>query len=84
MEKIANTMRQLSLRLIKFYQYWLSPLFGQQCRFYPSCSEYAKQAIQHYGLCKGLGKTIKRLLCCQPWHPGGHDPISKKEVFTKK
>lgn len=81
MEKIASTMRQLGIQLIKFYQYWFSPLLGQQCRFHPSCSEYAKQAIQHYGFLRGLGKAIKRLLCCQPWHPGGYDPISKKEVL---
>lgn len=57
---------------IKSYQWCISPLLGKSCRFYPSCSEYALQALRVYG-CKGIWLTIKRLLKCGPWHPGGID-----------
>ena len=68
-------MKQLLLLLIKFYQTFLSPLLGKNCRFYPTCSEYSKQAIEKYGALKGSYLTIKRLLKCHPWHPGGYDPV---------
>lgn len=60
---------------IKGYQYTLSPLLGPTCRFYPSCSEYAYQAIQRYGACKGSYLAVKRILKCHPFHPGGYDPV---------
>lgn len=61
------------LKLIKVYQLFVSPLLGQRCRFYPSCSEYASLAIKKYGLFFGLGKAVKRLLKCHPWNMGGVD-----------
>ena len=63
------------LGLIKAYQYVLSPVFGPSCRFHPSCSDYAYQAIERYGPLKGLILAIKRLLRCHPFHPGGVDPV---------
>lgn len=63
------------LLLIKGYQYFLSPLIGTQCRFHPSCSNYAYQAIEQYGLVKGSFFTLKRLLRCHPWAKGGIDEI---------
>jgi putative membrane protein insertion efficiency factor len=63
------------LGLIKFYQMFLSPLLGQQCRFYPTCSQYAAEAIVKHGAIKGLYFTTHRLLRCHPWCAGGHDPI---------
>jgi uncharacterized protein len=66
---------KLLICLIKSYQYLLSPFFGQQCRFAPTCSQYAIEAIQKHGALKGMYYTIRRLLRCHPWHTGGHDPI---------
>jgi len=68
-------MKRLLLMLIHFYQRFISPLKGQTCRFYPSCSEYSAQAIQKYGLTKGIWKAVIRILKCHPFHPGGHDPV---------
>jgi len=61
--------------LIKVYQVLLSPFFGQQCRFYPTCSHYAIEAIHKHGALLGGYYTIRRLLRCNPWCEGGHDPI---------
>jgi len=68
-------MKRFLINLIRFYQKFLSPLKGKTCRFYPSCSEYSVQAIMKYGLTKGSWKSIKRILKCHPFHPGGHDPV---------
>jgi uncharacterized protein len=68
-------MKRLLLMLIHFYQKFISPLKGQTCRFYPTCSEYSAQAIQKYGLTKGIWKAVKRISKCHPLHPGGHDPV---------
>ncbi|HZK83962.1 MAG TPA: membrane protein insertion efficiency factor YidD [Desulfosporosinus sp.] len=68
-------MKRLLIVLIRLYQKFISPLKGQSCRFYPSCSEYSAQAILKYGLAKGSWKAIKRILKCHPFHPGGHDPV---------
>jgi uncharacterized protein len=68
-------MKQLALGLIKAYRYTLSPLMGNNCRFHPSCSDYAYQAIQTYGLLKGAWLGIRRLLRCHPWSAGGFDPL---------
>ena len=68
-------MKRFLVFLIRIYQKFLSPLKGQTCRFYPSCSEYSAQAIQKYGLGKGSWKAIKRISKCHPFHPGGHDPV---------
>jgi putative membrane protein insertion efficiency factor len=61
--------------LIRAYQYTLSPLLGPSCRFYPSCSEYARQAIKRHGLLSGLLLAVKRILRCHPFHPGGVDLV---------
>jgi hypothetical protein len=65
----------MALLAIRGYQLVLSPVFGPACRFYPSCSEYAFQAIKHYGLLKGFQMGFRRLLRCHPFHPGGFDPL---------
>ncbi|MBX9923346.1 MAG: membrane protein insertion efficiency factor YidD [Rhabdochlamydiaceae bacterium] len=59
--------------LIRFYQLALSPLLGPCCRFYPTCSHYALEALDKHGLCKGIFLILKRLIKCHPWHPGGVD-----------
>jgi putative membrane protein insertion efficiency factor len=61
--------------LIRLYQLTFGPWTGSSCRFYPSCSEYAKFAIEKYGAANGSWLAIKRILRCHPWHPGGADPV---------
>lgn len=68
-------MKKCVLFLIKGYKLLLSPLLGKHCRFHPTCSEYAYQAIEKYGLIKGSALGIKRLLKCHPLHPGGVDLV---------
>ncbi|HXH13880.1 MAG TPA: membrane protein insertion efficiency factor YidD [Alphaproteobacteria bacterium] len=65
----------LACALIRLYQVLISPLLPPSCRFYPSCSTYAMQAIAHYGVCRGLCLAGWRLLRCHPFHPGGWDPV---------
>ncbi|MCX8033942.1 MAG: membrane protein insertion efficiency factor YidD [Thermodesulfovibrio sp.] len=72
--EINSLISNLSLILIKFYRRIISPLMPPVCRFYPTCSEYAEQAIKKYGL-KGILLTIRRILRCHPFHPGGYDPL---------
>lgn len=61
--------------VINAYRFFLSPLIGQHCRFYPSCSAYARSAITTHGPFKGAWLAIRRLLRCHPWCAGGHDPV---------
>jgi len=68
-------MRQLLIYLIKLYQKFISPCFPPTCRFYPTCSTYAIQAIEQYGPFRGLLMAIKRIIKCHPFHPGGYDPV---------
>ncbi len=68
-------MRALLLGSIKLYRYILSPWLGHHCRFYPSCSQYALEAIEDHGAMRGGWLAIKRLLRCHPWHAGGVDPV---------
>jgi len=68
-------MRPLLLLLIRGYQFLLSPWVGNHCRHWPTCSEYARQAIVRYGAARGGWLAIKRVLRCNPWHPGGIDPV---------
>lgn len=62
-----------TLKIIRFYQIFISPIFGKNCRFYPSCSEYLYKKIKKEGILKGFLKFIKRILKCHPWHQGGID-----------
>ena len=68
-------MQSLFILLIRLYRLLLSPWFGNQCRFYPSCSVYAEEAMRSHGAGKGLYLTVARLGKCHPWHVGGHDPV---------
>ena len=73
---IVNKFIQIVfVALIRVYQYTLSPFLGPACRFHPSCSEYAYQAIMRHGPLGGLLLAIKRILRCHPFHPGGVDPV---------
>ncbi len=71
-------LKYLALKLLRAYQLLVSPLLGQNCRFSPSCSSYSMQAIERFGFFKGSWLTLRRLLRCHPFHPGGHDPIPEK------
>ncbi|MFA6179896.1 MAG: membrane protein insertion efficiency factor YidD [Candidatus Methylopumilus sp.] len=68
-------MARILTGLIRAYQILLSPFFGQQCRFSPTCSQYALEAVQKHGALRGAFYAVRRLLKCHPWHAGGHDPI---------
>lgn len=68
-------MKKLIIKLIKFYQKNISPAKKPCCRFFPTCSEYALQAVTKYGAAKGTYKSIKRLLKCHPFYKGGYDPL---------
>lgn len=68
-------MRTVCLYLIRGYRAFVSPLSGPACRFDPTCSQYAIDAITHYGTLRGLGLAVIRLLKCHPFHPGGEDPV---------
>lgn len=61
--------------LLRAYQRWISPALPPSCRFYPSCSAYAVEALQVHGILRGGALTVWRLLRCAPWHPGGIDPV---------
>ena len=68
-------MRAVLLALIRVYQYTLRPLLGANCRFAPSCSDYAREALERHGAMKGVYLAVRRILRCHPYHPGGYDPV---------
>ena len=68
-------MRFVAILLIRIYQWTVSPLLGPTCRFHPSCSNYALEAFNRFGMLRGGWLTVKRLGRCHPWHPGGFDPV---------
>ncbi|MBV5307867.1 membrane protein insertion efficiency factor YidD [Chromatium okenii] len=68
-------MRRILIIPIKVYQYLISPLIGPHCRFYPSCSQYAVEAIERHGILYGIYLAVRRLARCHPWHAGGIDPV---------
>jgi hypothetical protein len=60
---------------LRVYKFALSPLLPSACRFYPTCSEYMREAVERYGTARGVAKGVWRLLRCHPWHEGGFDPV---------
>jgi len=72
---IHEVVKQGLLTMIHLYQHTFSILLGPSCRFTPSCSFYALQSIQRYGILRGSWLTLKRLIKCHPFHPGGYDPV---------
>ncbi|RNF73939.1 membrane protein insertion efficiency factor YidD [Marinomonas rhizomae] len=68
-------MKKIFILLVKGYQFLISPLLGNNCRFYPSCSQYMIQAIERFGIFKGVFLGLRRLSKCHPWHEGGMDPV---------
>jgi len=68
-------MKYIALLLIRFYQYAISPHFPPTCRYYPSCSVYAYEAVSKHGFLRGSFMAVKRILRCHPFHAGGYDPV---------
>ena len=68
-------MGKFLVLIIRGYQYLISPLLGPHCRFYPTCSYYAQDAVQRHGVFKGGWLAIQRVCRCHPWHDGGEDPV---------
>lgn len=65
----------IGIQIIRGYRLLISPLLGHNCRFYPTCSQYAMDALSAHGFLKGICFTLVRLSKCAPWHPGGYDPV---------
>ena len=76
-------LKTLLIRLITFYQLTLSLLIGNDCRFYPTCSQYTKEAIEKHGSIKGAWLGVRRICSCHPWHEGGVDPVPDVEEASK-
>jgi putative membrane protein insertion efficiency factor len=72
---MAPAARVCGVAVIRFYQRWISRYLAPSCRFSPSCSEYAAEAIARHGMLRGGWLTLRRLLRCHPLHPGGYDPV---------
>lgn len=77
-------MRRLLIALIRGYQWGLSPLLGPRCRFYPSCSQYALEAVARYGILRGGWLALRRLGRCHPWHIGGVDPVPGTDSTSRR
>ncbi len=78
-----NIFTYMLIKLIKSYKFLISPLLGQSCRYFPTCSEYSIEALKTFGFFKGIFLSFKRILSCNPWGSGGFDPV-KKEMKVKK
>ncbi|WP_081643641.1 membrane protein insertion efficiency factor YidD [Nosocomiicoccus massiliensis] len=72
-------MKKIILRMIRFYQRYISPMSPPSCRFYPTCSQYAIEAVEEHGAFKGSYLAIRRILKCHPLHKGGFDPVPPKK-----
>jgi uncharacterized protein len=77
-------LRRLAVLPIRLYQWLLSPLLGQRCKYYPSCSEYAAQAVGRFGILRGLVLAGWRLLRCNPLSHGGFDPVEDQRLFKPR
>jgi putative membrane protein insertion efficiency factor len=77
-------MRAVLVAPIRFYQRFISPALPRRCKYHPSCSEYAAEAIRTYGVLKGLVLAAWRLLRCNPWSHGGFDPVEAQTIFRTR
>jgi putative membrane protein insertion efficiency factor len=80
----VTVVRKLAILPIQLYQRLISPMIGPHCKYYPSCSEYAAQAIRDYGILRGLILAGWRLLRCNPWSHGGFDPVERQRLFRPR
>jgi putative membrane protein insertion efficiency factor len=72
-------MQAVILFLLRVYGLAISPLIGPRCRYYPSCSQYARIAVERYGAARGAWLALRRIARCHPWHPGGIDPVPERD-----
>jgi len=79
-----RVLRWLAVAPIRAYQRVVSPALGSRCKYYPSCSEYAAQAIRRFGILRGLVLAGWRLLRCNPWSHGGFDPVDDQRLFSPR
>lgn len=79
-----RAIRAIVLVPLRLYQRLISPALGARCKYYPSCSEYAAQAIERFGILRGLVLAGWRLLRCNPWSHGGFDPVDAQRLFGHK
>jgi uncharacterized protein len=79
-----TVLRSAAILPIRIYQRVISPAFGKHCKYYPSCSEYAAQAISRFGILRGLVLAGWRLLRCNPWSHGGFDPVDDQRLFKPR
>ena len=77
-------MKYIVLGLIKFYRKFISPLFPPKCKYYPTCSTYALEAVRRFGAVRGTALAVWRILRCNPWSLGGIDPVPDKFTFRVK
>ena len=84
LQQLLKLFKKIILLPILIYQYAISPLMPQSCRFYPTCSEYSKIAIKEHGVIRGLFLSIKRILRCHPWGGCGKDLVPEKKPCSRK
>lgn len=72
-------MRRVIIKLIGVYRYLISPFLGNNCRYYPTCSEYAQTSVERFGVFRGSWMAVRRISRCHPWHEGGVDPVPEKK-----
>lgn len=77
-------MKKIFILIIDFYRKFISPLFPSNCRFYPTCSTYARESFKRHGSIKGFYLSIKRIIRCNPFSKGGIDPVPEEFYFFKK
>jgi len=68
-------MQRIITRVLRVYKYWVSPMLPSACRFHPSCSDYMREAVERYGVRRGVWMGLRRLVRCHPFHAGGFDPV---------
>ncbi len=79
-DMLATLLRALVIGLVRGYQLIFRPILGSNCRFTPSCSDYALEAVREYGALRGGYLAARRILRCNPWHPGGDDPVPRRDA----